>query len=170
MNKLFNLIILILLMIPTVSHADTYMDSFFNPNAVSVVTGLYTKHLSGQTFKDDLSNTEKDYNESNDYFAVKMYMENDLQVSVARFNNSYYDESYALGIHKDLYKPNNYISFGAELLLSSGYEDRLSWGWKVTPVPSAFARVDINHFSAKLSFIGGTVVAITGEYRFYTMR
>jgi len=164
------IIAILIFMLPLASHAGSYIDEFFEAESVSVVTGLYTKHLFGQTFGDDSTGLQRDYNETNDYFSIKFYLKNDYKVSFARFNNSYYEESYAIGIHKDLYEPNQYISFGAELLMTTGYKEHLSVGWDVVPIPSAYMRVDINRFSVKISVLSGSVLALTGEYRFYFIR
>jgi hypothetical protein len=164
------IIVFAILITPSFSYAGSYMDDFFDVESVSVVSGLYTKHLFGQTFKDKSTNLERDYNETNDYFSIKVYLKNDYKVSFARFNNSYYEESYAIGVHKDLYEPNQYISFGAELLLTTGYKDHISWAADAIPIPSAYMRVDINRFSVKISVLSGSVLAVTGEYRFYFIR
>ena len=169
--KIIKLIIMFTILIaPSITYADSYMDNFFEAESVSIVSGLYTKHLFGQTFSEDSTGLEKDYNETNDYFSIKIYLKNDYKVSFARFNNSYYEESYAIGIHKDLYEPNQYISFGAELLMTTGYEEHISWAADVIPIPSAYMRVDINRFSVKLSLLSGSVLALSGEYRFYFVR
>lgn len=169
--KLINALFLIIILIcPSISYAGSYLDDFFEAESVSFVSSLYTKHIAGQTFKDEKSGLERDYNESNDYFSLKVYLKNDYKISVSRFNNSYYQESYALGLHKDLFEPNKYISFGAELLITSGYEKHLSLGLHIVPVPSVYMRVDIEEFSVKISLLSGSVIGVTGEYRFYMMR
>jgi hypothetical protein len=148
---------------------DVDTKSFYNIESVSIVSGVYVKHISSTTFKDRDTGITRDYNETNNYWGIKLNTESGYEFSLARFNNSYYTESYSLGVHKDLYKVNNYVSLGAELLISSGYDeyqDHLDT--YIMTAPSIYVGIDLNEFSGKLSLIGGTVLAASVEYRFYT--
>ena len=87
---------------------------------------------------------------------------------MARFNNSYYKESYALGAHKDFYKVNNFLSFGAELFVSSGYEVlETPFNSDYIMIPSVYTKIDVNRFSGKVSLLAGTVLAVSVEYKIY---
>ena len=146
------------------SYAD---NTFFTEvETFSVVHGLYTKHLFTQSYKDEVNNQRNDYNESNNFIGLKLSTGDGRSVSFSRFNNSYDEESYALGFHKDLYEVFNYVSFGAEILLTSGYKDHFSLGSDILPVPSLYTKVDVQQFVVKMSLISGSVLGITGEYKF----
>lgn len=147
---------------------DTTKESFFNITSVSVASGLYVTHLSKGTYTNKDTGLTDDYNESNDYVAIKLNSESGYELSFARFNNSYYQESYAVGLHKDVYKVNNYVSLGAELLMSSGYDEYNDpLNTTIVTVPSVYFRVDVDRFSGKVSLLGLTVVAVTVEYKIW---
>ena len=70
-----NIIVYLILLIVSidVAHAeylgfDVDRDSFYSLESVSVISGLYVKHLYSTSFDDD--GIERDYNESNDFIGM----------------------------------------------------------------------------------------------------
>lgn len=140
----------------------------YKVDSVSIVVGIYTTHITGNTFSHYQTEDIIHYNESNDYYAIRFNTDSGYQLSFARLNNSYYRKAYSIGIHKDLYRITNNTNIGAELLMSTGYgKYHETLGTDMLLAPSSYFKLDNGQFGVKVSYIALTVVAVTFEFKIW---
>lgn len=102
---------------------------------------IFTTHTSSDGFNDSKTDERRDWNEANEFIMLRVNVSDNVGFGVGNGINSYYEESYWLGMELSSSDNNNgNLDFGIDLGISTGYDELIGATDGILPFLNPFIR------------------------------
>jgi len=158
-------IILLTILISNASQANSYFGFDNGIDGITLSHNILTYHPFSRTFNDH--GTIKKWNEKNGVTGIRINTSKNFGIGFAYGKNSYYEDMFILEADFKFNTNSKFISYGASLMLASGYDEwfeEVKYSGGLMPAVYTYGQLNYKDLHLKVGALNFMAIAIMVEY------